>query len=48
MTDKNIDESNYRQTAKDAIKKYADNNMILDSMFWSRIIGLYEKELMKK
>jgi hypothetical protein len=42
---KNIDETNYQETARAAVEKYADKGMILDSLFWGRIIRLYERDL---
>lgn len=43
-----IDETNFRETAKKAVKRYQDKGALLDAVFWARIIGLYEAELVKK
>ena len=43
--DDNIDETNYRKYAKEAIAKYGERNMLIDQMFWSHIVGLYEKDI---
>jgi len=45
--DEPIDETNYRKHAKIAIKMYYSKNMLADVIFWSHIIGLYEKDLKK-
>lgn len=41
----NIDESNFRECAQQAIRKYRDGGKILDALVWGTIIGLYESRL---
>lgn len=43
MKDENIDEKNFRKYAKLAVKRYYEKNMLVDGMFWSHIVGLYER-----
>ena len=43
----NLDQSNYRKFAQDAIKKYNEIGMIADAMVWGRITALYEEEIKK-
>ena len=43
----NIDETNFRKCAQDAIKKYEKQGKLLDALMWMRIIGLYEAALAK-
>ena len=43
-----LNESNFRDFAKRAIKKYLDDGMLIDGMVWGRIIRLYEKALKQK
>jgi hypothetical protein len=47
MNDKkdiNLDETNFRVFANEAIKKYNDSGRILDCLLWRRIINLFEAE----
>lgn len=43
-----IDETNFREHAQRAIKKYGEKGMILDAMVWGRIVGLYEDALKRR
>lgn len=43
-----LDETNFRETAQAAIKKYGDSGMIIDSLLWGTIVGLYEAALTKQ
>ena len=45
LVKKDIDESNFRETAQAAIKKYFDRGNIIDGMLWGRMVALYEKVL---
>lgn len=40
-----IDEANFREAAKEAVRKHLDNGDIVAGLVWARIIGLYEKAL---
>lgn len=40
-----LSRENYRQFAKKAIRQYEKNNMLVDTLLWSEIIGYYEAEL---
>lgn len=40
-----IDKTNFRQAATDAIAKYADRLMLVDALLWGRIVGLYEERI---
>jgi hypothetical protein len=40
-----LNKTNYRQTARKAVERYVTRGLILDAIFWSRIIGCYEAEL---
>jgi hypothetical protein len=40
-----IDEENFREAARDAVKKYFDIDMIVDALFWQKIVGLYEEKI---
>ena len=40
-----IDESNFRECAQDAIKKYREGGKLIDALVWGTIIGLYESAL---
>ena len=43
--DTTLDETNFKEFAEKAIAKYAENDMPIDKMLWSCIIGLYNKEI---
>jgi hypothetical protein len=45
---KKIDETNYREVAQQAIRKYEEKNMVIDAIIWSTIIGFYETALKSK
>jgi hypothetical protein len=45
---KKIDETNYREVAQQAIRKYEEKNMAIDAIVWSTIIGFYETALKAK
>jgi hypothetical protein len=45
---KKIDETNYREVAQQAIRKYEEKNMAIDAIVWSTIIGFYEAALKSK
>lgn len=44
----NLDATNYREWAQEAIHKYGQQGNILDAMIWGRIIALYEDALKAK
>ncbi len=43
-----IDQTNFRLVAREAVKKYEKENMLIDALLWGRIIALYEAELAKR
>ncbi len=43
-----IDETNFRELAKKGLKKYSEENMMVDFFFWKEIVMLYEKALEEK
>ena len=40
-----IDESNFREAAREGIDQHRKDGMIVSALFWARITGLYEREL---
>jgi hypothetical protein len=42
-----IDATNFKQAAQDAIHRYFENGHLLDALAWSRIIGCYDEALRK-
>ena len=42
-----IDHTNFKQAAQEAIHKYFENGHLLDALAWSRIIGCYDEALRK-
>jgi hypothetical protein len=43
----NIDESNFRECAQEAIKKYRDGGKVIDALVWGTIVRLYNDRLEK-
>jgi hypothetical protein len=44
----NLDETNFREWAQRMIEQYVSKGMVIDSLVWARIIGLYNEALDKK
>lgn len=40
-----IDDSNFRVTARQAVETYKQRGMVIEAVFWGRIVDLYEAEL---
>ena len=40
-----LDRSNFRDLARGAIEQYRAKGMILDAIFWARVVGLYDAAL---
>lgn len=43
----NVDETNFRETAREAVKSYRAKGAIIDALFWGHIVGLYESALQR-
>lgn len=40
-----IDETNFREIAKQAVEKYSQKGALLDALFWADILRLYEARI---